>query len=129
MARSVSGEIAAYIEMRDEVLVQAQAQLDELAATMASALSDVTIPGAAAATSGAQAGFDVDTANLLNGNKINLTYTDNTGQQRNVTIVRVDDPSALPLSNDATASPNDTVIGVNLLRQSRRCRAGAEQPV
>lgn len=107
-----SGEIAAYIEMRDEVLVQAQAQLDELAAMMASALSDVTTPGTAA-TSGAQAGFDVDTANLLNGNKINLTYTDNTGQQRNVTIVRVDDPSALPLSNDATANPNDTVIGVN----------------
>jgi len=108
-----SGEIAAYIEMRDDVLVQAQAQLDELAATMASALSDVTTPGTAV-TSGAQAGFEIDTANLLNGNKINLTYTDSSGQQRNVTIIRVDDPSALPLSNDATADPNDTVIGIGL---------------
>ncbi|ARQ00788.1 flagellar hook-associated protein FlgK [Pseudorhodoplanes sinuspersici] len=107
-----SGEIAAYIEMRDDILVQAQAQLDELAAMMASALSDATIPSTAV-TSGAQTGFDIDTAGLLNGNKINLTYTDNTGQQRNVTIVRVDDTSALPLSNDATADPNDTVIGVS----------------
>lgn len=108
-----SGEIAAYLEMRDDVLVQAQAQLDELAATMASALSDVTTPGTAV-TSGAQEGFEVDTANLLNGNKINLTYTDSTGQKRNITIIRVDDPSALPLSNDATADPNDTVIGIGL---------------
>ena len=107
-----SGEIAAYIEMRDEVLVQAQAQLDELAAMMASALSDATIPGGAV-TAGAQEGYDVDTAGLLAGNKINLTYTDSTGQQRNVTIIRVDDPSLLPLSNDATAAANDTVIGVD----------------
>ena len=107
-----SGEIAAYIEMRDDVLVQAQAQLDEIAATMASALSDVTTPGTAV-TSGAHAGYDIDTANLLNGNKINLTYTDSSGQQRKVTIIRVDDASALPLANDATADPNDTVIGAD----------------
>ncbi len=107
-----SGEIAAYIEMRDDILVQAQTQLDELAAMMASALSDATVPGSAV-TSGAQEGYDIDTAGLLAGNKINLTYTDNTGQKRNVTIIRVDDPSVLPLSNDATAAANDTVIGVD----------------
>ena len=33
--------------------------------------------------------------------------------QHNVTIVRVDDPTALPLPNTATANPNDTVIGIN----------------
>lgn len=107
-----SGEIAAYIEMRDDILVQAQAQLDELAAMMASALSDATIPGSEV-TSGVQDGYDIDTAGLLAGNKINLTYTDSTGQQRNVTIIRVDDPSLLPLSSDATAAANDTVIGVD----------------
>ena len=42
-----SGEIAAYLEMRDEVLVQAQTQLDEIAAAMARALSDRTIDGTA----------------------------------------------------------------------------------
>jgi len=107
-----SGEIAAYLEMRDDVLVQAQAQLDEVAAMMASALSDASIAGTPV-SSGAQAGFDIDTAGLLNGNRINFSYTDNLGQQRNVTIVRVDDPTALPLANSATADPNDQVIGVN----------------
>ena len=45
-----------------------------------------------------QTGFDVDTAGLLNGNRINLTYTDTvTNTQHQVSIVRVDDPAALPL--------------------------------
>jgi flagellar hook-associated protein 1 FlgK len=108
-----SGEIAAFVEMRDQVLVEAQAQLDELAAAMSSALSDATVAGNAA-TSGAQQGFDIDTAGMLAGNRINLTYTDSlTGKQHRVSIVRVDDPSALPLSNDATADPGDEVIGVD----------------
>ncbi|MFZ5689917.1 MAG: flagellar hook-associated protein FlgK [Pseudomonadota bacterium] len=108
-----SGEIAAYIEMRDLVLPEAQAQLDAIAAAMASALSDATVAGSAV-TSGAQAGFDIDTAAMLPGNRINLTWTDTTtGQQHRVTIVRVDDPSALPLSNDFTADAGDTVIGVD----------------
>ena len=104
-----SGKIAAYIDMRDNVLVQAQRQLDSLAATMAQALSSTTVAGSAVA-----GGFKVDTAGLLNGNRINLTYTDvSTGTQHNVSIVRVDDPSVLPLSDDATADPNDEVIGVD----------------
>jgi flagellar hook-associated protein 1 FlgK len=108
-----SGEIAAYVEMRDQVLVDAQFQLDELAAAMCSALSDATVQGGAV-TSGAQAGFDIDTAGMLAGNRINLTYTDTaTGKQHRVSIVRVDDPSALPLSNDATANADDEVIGVD----------------
>ncbi|MGV3633503.1 MAG: flagellar hook-associated protein FlgK [Pseudorhodoplanes sp.] len=108
-----SGEIAAYIEMRDYILPEAQAQLDAIAAAMASSLSDATVAGSAV-TSGAQAGFDIDTAAMLPGNRINLTWTDTTtGQQHRVTIVRVDDPAALPLSNDATAEAGDTVIGVD----------------
>jgi flagellar hook-associated protein 1 FlgK len=108
-----SGEIAAYIEMRDYILPEAQAQLDAIAAAMASSLSDATVAGNAV-TTGAYEGFDVDTAALLPGNKINLTWTDTvTGQQHRVTIIRVDDPAALPLSNDATAEAGDTVIGVD----------------
>ena len=50
---------------------------------------------------------------MLPGNSINLTYTDAaTNTQHNVTIVRVDDPAALPLSN-AGGNPNNPVIGVN----------------
>ncbi len=107
-----SGEIAGYLSMRDNVLVQAQDQLDELAAHMSSALSDTTTAGTPV-TVGADAGFSTDISGLLNGNKIQLSYTDGNSVQHNVTIVRVDDPTALPLANTATANPNDTVIGID----------------
>jgi len=107
-----SGEIAAYIEMRDSVLVQAQTQLDQVAAAMSSALSDETVQGTAVA--GPPAGFDIDTNGLLAGNTIHLSYTDTlTGKVHKVSIVRVDDPSALPLDPSATIDPNDEVIGVD----------------
>jgi flagellar hook-associated protein 1 FlgK len=107
-----SGEIAAYMELRDDILVQAQAQLDQVASAMASSLSGIAMPTTAVA--GPPAGFDVDTTGMLAGNVINVTYTDvSTGQQRKLSIVRVDDPSALPLSDDVTADPNDEVIGVD----------------
>lgn len=108
-----SGRIAAYLQMRDQVLVEAQNQIDSLAANMAQALSSQTVTGAAA-TSGLQTGFAVETAGLLNGNRINLTYTDTVGNvQHRVSIVRVDDPTALPLTNSATADPNDEVVGID----------------
>ena len=108
-----SGEIAAYLEMRDQVLVEAQAQLDEIAAAMARALSDRTVAGTAV-TAGAHAGFDIDLGPLLAGNAVRLTYTDNlSGTQRVVTLVRVDDPAALPLDDTATTDPNDRVVGLD----------------
>ncbi len=108
-----SGRIAALIELRDGILPEAQAQLDEIAAALARAMSDRTTPGTAA-VSGAQTGFDVDAGPLLNGNRISLTYTDvASGTQRQVTIVRVDDASLLPLPNAQTPNPNDQVIGVD----------------
>jgi flagellar hook-associated protein 1 len=107
-----SGEIAGYLSMRDNVLVQAQSQIDQIATQMSSALSDTTTAGTAV-SSGPQTGFDVNTAGVLNGNKIQVTYADAANVQHNVTIIRVDDPAALPLSNSATVDPNDTVIGVD----------------
>jgi flagellar hook-associated protein 1 len=107
-----SGEIAGYLSMRDNVLVQAQSQIDQIAAQMSSALSDTTTAGTAVSP-GPQTGFDVSVAGVSNGNKIEVTYTDAANVQHSVTIVRVDDPAALPLSNSATANPNDTVIGVD----------------
>ena len=106
-----SGQIAADLKLRDQTLVQAQTQVDQFAATLASSLSDQTIAGIAV-TSGTQSGFDLNVANLQPGNTINLTYTDNTtGTQQQVQIVRVDDPTALPLSSPPGVSPR--VIGVN----------------
>jgi flagellar hook-associated protein 1 FlgK len=110
-----SGKIAAYLELRDNTLVKAQAQIDQLAASMSSALSDKTTSGVAAPASVApQAGFDVDLTGLQSGNVIHISYKDNvTGATHNLSIVRVDDPSVLPLSNTATTDPNDEVLGID----------------
>jgi flagellar hook-associated protein 1 FlgK len=108
-----SGAIAAYLEMRDRTLVEAQAQLDEIAHALATALSARTVSGTPVA-GGPPDGFNLDLSALLDGNTVSLTYTDNTtAQQHRVTIVRVDDTNALPLDNDFTADPGDTVIGVD----------------
>ncbi len=108
-----SGTIAAYIQMRDQDLVQAQNQLDALAAGVASALSDKTTAGAATPP-GPPDGFDVSIGGLSAGNTITVNYTDTlTNTPHTMTLMRVDDPSALPLSNTATATANDTVVGID----------------
>jgi mannose/fructose/N-acetylgalactosamine-specific phosphotransferase system component IIB len=88
-----SGQLAADVSLRDKILVQAQAQVDQLAASMASALSDkITAGTPAPAALAPKAGFDLDLANVAPGNKINFTYTDvATNTQHQVTLVRVDD--------------------------------------
>jgi len=108
-----SGKIAAYLELRDNTLVKAQTQIDQFAASMASALSDKTTAGTAA-SAGAQSGYDLDLSGLQSGNVIHISYKDNTtGATHNLSIVRVDDPSVLPLSNTATVDPNDEVLGID----------------
>jgi flagellar hook-associated protein 1 FlgK len=104
-----SGQIAADLKLRDQTLVQAQTQVDQLAAAMSSALSDQTTAGTA--VSGPPAGFSVDTSNLLSGNTVNLTYTDSSGKQQQISIVNVSDPTALPLKNGPNANPK--TIGVD----------------
>ena len=106
-----SGALAGYVEMRDEILPEAQAQLDELAAQLALAMSEETVEGTDA-VDGAATGFDIDTSDMVAGNTINLSYTVG-GVRQDVTIVRVDDPSVLPLSDSVTAATGDTVIGIN----------------
>lgn len=104
-----SGSIAAYLQMRDHDLVQAQNQLDGIAAAMASALSDTTTAGSPVA-----GGFQVDVGSLSAGNTVTVNYTDTaTSTPHTITLVRVDDPSLLPLSNDATAAAGDTVYGID----------------
>ena len=110
-----SGKIAAYLELRDTTLVKAQAQIDQFAASMSSALSDKTTDGTAApSTVAPQAGYDLDLSGLKSGNVIHVSYKDNTtGATHNLSIMRVDDPSVLPLGNTATLDPNDEVLGVD----------------
>ncbi|MGX7742688.1 flagellar hook-associated protein FlgK [Rhodopseudomonas parapalustris] len=108
-----SGQMAAYVELRDKTLVTAQTQLDQFAATLSSSLSDKTTAGTAV-TSGASSGFALDLSGMQNGNTINIAYTDTaTGQQHTVTVVRVDDPKLLPLPQTATNDPKDYVVGVD----------------
>ncbi|UYO48279.1 flagellar hook-associated protein FlgK [Rhodopseudomonas palustris] len=108
-----SGKLAAYVELRDKTLVQAQTQLDQFAASLSSALSDKTTAGTAV-TSGTQAGFNLDLSPMKTGNTVNISYTDTlTGAQHTVTVVRVDDPSVLPLPQNATADPNDYAVGID----------------
>src|SRR6516164_8432266 len=104
-----SGQIAADLKLRDQTLPQAQTQVDQLAATLASSLSDQTTAGTA--VTGPPAGFSVNTANVLPGNTINLTYTDPSNTQRLISIVNVTDPQALPLQNGANANP--LLVGVD----------------
>lgn len=105
-----SGQIAADLKLRDQTLVQAQTQIDQLAATMSSALSDKTTAGSK--VSGPPAGFDLDLSGAQPGNTVNITYTDTTtNTQRQVTLVNVTDPAALPLPNATNANPFQ--IGVN----------------
>ncbi|WP_234679473.1 flagellar hook-associated protein FlgK [Bradyrhizobium monzae] len=104
-----SGQIAADLKLRDQTLVQAQNQVDQLAATMSSALSDKTTAGAT--VSGPPAGFDVDLAGAQPGNTVNIAYTDSTNTQRQITLVNVTDPAALPLQNATNSNPMQ--VGVN----------------
>jgi flagellar hook-associated protein 1 FlgK len=104
-----SGQIAADLKLRDQTLVQAQNQVDQLAATMSSAMSDKTTAGTA--VSGPPAGFNVDLAGAQPGNTVNITYTDSTNTQRQITLVNVTDPTALPLQNATNANPMQ--VGVN----------------
>jgi flagellar hook-associated protein 1 FlgK len=105
-----SGQIAADLKLRDQTLVQAQTQVDQMAATLSSSLSDQTTAGTA--VTGPPAGFSLDVSNVLPGNTVNLTYTNSvTNTQQQVSIVNVTDPSALPLPNAPNANPQ--VIGIN----------------
>jgi flagellar hook-associated protein 1 FlgK len=93
-----SGELAAQIELRDDVLAQAQRQLDELAGGLASALSDKQVAGVPASAAG-QDGFDVDLAGLLAGNAVTLDVT-RSGAAERLKFVRVDSAGSLPLPED-----------------------------
>jgi flagellar hook-associated protein 1 FlgK len=104
-----SGQIAADLKLRDQTLPQAQTQVDQMAATLCSSLSDVTTAGTAITVPAA--GFSIDTSSVLPGNTINLTYTDGAGTQHQISIVNVTDPNALPLKNGANANP--LLVGAN----------------
>lgn len=113
IAASNSGAMIATAELRDEILVEAQRQLDTIAAEISLAFSNVPVESADV-TVGPDDGFDLDVSGLQAGNTITLEYTDTSGDAQTVTLLAVSDPSLLPLDDTATANPNDTVFGIDI---------------
>ncbi|MBH0236845.1 flagellar hook-associated protein FlgK [Methylobrevis albus] len=119
-----SGSIAAYRSLRDDALVTAQAQIDELASVMARAISNTTVAGEAASAGGAE-GFDLDVSGLATGNTISLAYKDAAGVDRRVTFVATNG-GASP-GNGFTADPKDTVVAVDTRGGSAALAAAIQQ--
>jgi flagellar hook-associated protein 1 len=107
-----SGEIGAYLQMRDTILPQAQNQLDELANQMSQALSNQATAGTPV-VSGSQTGFGVDVGSLSAGNSVQVAYTDPGNVQHTITLVALGAGGSLPLQT-SPSNPNNQIIGVNL---------------
>ncbi len=105
-----SGELAGLIQLRDNDLVQAQDQLDEIAAGLAQSMSTRTTGGTQVSLGGASAGYEVDIGNLLNGNEFSFAYVEG-GVSRTVRVLNVTDTGKLPL--DYIDSNGARVIGHN----------------
>ena len=113
VSASRSGSMMALVNLRDETLTEAQAQLDELASQLSLAFSNVNV-ASTATTVGPENGFTLDIAGLQAGNTVSLSYVDSGGTTRNVSFVAVKDPSLLPLAASTTARPDDIVFGIDI---------------
>lgn len=101
-----SGELGALVKLRDETLVQAQGQLDEIAAGLATSMSNVDTNGTDVA-----GGKEVGVGGLAPGNSVSLTYSDGAGASHTIKVVRVDDASKLPM--DYTDAQGTEVLGLD----------------
>lgn len=104
-----SGELAGLIELRDKSLVEAQDQLDEIASSLALAMSTNVTQGTQV-TAGPANGYEVDIAEIRNGNELSFTYVQG-GGQKTVRVLRVDDSSKLPM--DYVDANGARVIGLD----------------
>lgn len=106
-----SGKIAAYKELRDETLVDAQAQLDTIAATLSKATSTRQASGTVANTA-TTAGYTMDISGLTEGNALKVEYTNAAGTKGAITFVAYNGGTAP--TNGFTPEPGDTVVGIDL---------------
>ena len=107
-----SGSLAAQLELRDKTLPQAQRQLDDLAAGLASALTDRSVTGTL--SNGAAT---IDLTGIQAGNALTVPVTAPDGSVRNVTLIasnaatkgvdpaQTDDSSGLAQTFDISGGP------------------------
>lgn len=121
-----SGSIAALIEARDVTLVNAQRQLDELAANLALAFSTHEEAAAPYPPTGTPTGYDFDLAKLAEGDSLAFSFKDlGSGLTKNVTIYRSDGPGTPDLTR--TNDPNDIYIGIDFSNKTEAEIAAAVQ--
>jgi len=106
-----SGLLAAQINARDDILVEAQKQIDTLAEALSLALSNEAVSGTAVNAAGSD-GFDLDLTGLQAGNVATLEFT-TSGTPTTLSFVRVNETATLPLDDSVTANPDDTVVGLD----------------
>ena len=84
------GELGGLLDLRDRTLVQAQSQLDEIAAALAQAFGTVQTPGTAV-TAGAAQGYDLDLGGIAPGEDMLINFTQN-GVAQQVRVVNTTQP-------------------------------------
>ncbi len=104
-----SGELAGLVELRDKSLVQAQDQLDEIASSLAQAMSTNTTAGTQV-TVGPANGYEVDIAGVRNGNELSFKFLQG-GGEKTIRVLRVDDTAKLPM--DYIDANGSRVIGLD----------------
>jgi len=105
-----SGSLAAQIELRDQTLPQAQRQLDDLAAGLASSLTDKQVT-ATQATQGTGTSATINLTGMQAGNTLTIPANANsTG--RNIILVASNTTS--PITASQTVDPNALVAKIQL---------------
>ena len=100
------GELGGLVTLRDKTLVEAQEQLDEIAAGLAQAFSTTTRPGTPA-SAGAATGLALDLSDMAPGNDVLFTYSEG-GVEKRVRLVNSTTPT------DYIDATGQRVIGIDL---------------
>ncbi|MCJ2049583.1 flagellar hook-associated protein FlgK [Methylobacterium sp. J-070] len=103
-----SGSLAAQFELRDQTLPQAQRQLDDLAAGLATALTNT---GTTGTLSGGASTITVGV--MQPGNTLTVPVTDTTGTVRNVTLVASATASGTIVPAGQTSDANGLTLTFN----------------
>ncbi|NGM37764.1 flagellar hook-associated protein FlgK [Methylobacterium sp. DB0501] len=108
-----SGSIAAAVSLRDDTLVQAQRQLDDLASGLSRAISDRPATGTAASANGL-AGFDIDLTGLQAGNAVTLGVRNAAGAGRNLILMPTNGAAPNPIDPALTDDPTALVVPIDI---------------